>query len=133
MLPRAMAVLLCRMDTRAGRRRSPLSMFHTKAGPQDLHREPADYIRGLPCAPVVRPAVHPAPGAAAQVCTPPLATDPWLSAGNSTSRAPNRTLECGWSRFLNICHSSGLKPLEEVKLGNYGLPRIKEGLRCHLL
>uniref|UniRef100_A0A8D1CEF1 General transcription factor IIF subunit 2 n=1 Tax=Sus scrofa TaxID=9823 RepID=A0A8D1CEF1_PIG len=71
-------------------------------------------IRGLPCAPVVRPAVHPAPGAAAQVCTPPLATDPWLSAGNSTSRAPNRTLECGWSRFLNICHSSGLKPLEEV-------------------
>uniref|UniRef100_A0A4X1SDX6 General transcription factor IIF subunit 2 n=1 Tax=Sus scrofa TaxID=9823 RepID=A0A4X1SDX6_PIG len=79
-------------------------------------------IRGLPCAPVVRPAVHPAPGAADQVCTPPLATDPWLSAGNSTSRAPNRTLECGWSRFLNICHSSGLKPLEEVKLGNYGLP-----------
>uniref|UniRef100_A0A8D1IF09 General transcription factor IIF subunit 2 n=1 Tax=Sus scrofa TaxID=9823 RepID=A0A8D1IF09_PIG len=71
-------------------------------------------IRGLPCAPVVRPAVHPAPGAAAQVCTPPLATDPWLSAGNSTSPAPNRTLECGWSRFLNICHSSGLKPLEEV-------------------
>lgn len=58
MLPRAMAVLLCRMDTRAGRRRSPLSMFHTKAGPQDLHREPADYILARSPPPHPQPPTH---------------------------------------------------------------------------